>query len=202
MDTKPNKSIDWELIERDYRAGLLSVREIAASQGITHGAINKRAKRDGWERDLKAKIQAKADALVSKREVSKLVSADRAATEKGIVDANAQRIADVRMDHRTDIRRSRDLAMSLLQELEVQTGEISLFEELGELLRSEDDKGVDKRNDIYMKVISSAQRIDSMKKLAETLKTLIGLEREAYGIGGGDAEPNNVPAGLSHFYGE
>lgn len=68
------KTPDWERIEADYRAGLLSVREIAASQGITHGAINKRAKRDGWERDLAAKIRAKADALVSKREVSTLVS--------------------------------------------------------------------------------------------------------------------------------
>lgn len=42
--------IDWELIERDYRAGVLSVREIAASQGITHGAIGKRAARDLWVR--------------------------------------------------------------------------------------------------------------------------------------------------------
>ena len=65
---------DWEAIESAYRAGVQSVREIAAQHGITHGAINKRAKRDGWERDLKAKIKAKADALVSKREVSTLVS--------------------------------------------------------------------------------------------------------------------------------
>lgn len=59
------KQPDWEAIERAYRAGLLSIREIASTQGITHGAINKRAKRDGWGRNLKAKIQAKADALVS-----------------------------------------------------------------------------------------------------------------------------------------
>ena len=59
------KQPDWEAIERAYRAGLLSFREIASSQGITHVAINKRAKRDGWERNLKAKIHAKADALVS-----------------------------------------------------------------------------------------------------------------------------------------
>ena len=64
------KQPDWEAIERAYRAGLLSIREIASAQCITHGAINKRAKRDGWERDLKAKIKAKADALVSKRTVS------------------------------------------------------------------------------------------------------------------------------------
>lgn len=52
---------DWERIEADYRAGLLSVREIAASNGVSHVAIGKRAKRDGWERDLQAKIKAKAD---------------------------------------------------------------------------------------------------------------------------------------------
>lgn len=176
------KRPDWESIERDYRAGLLSVREIAASQGLTHGAINKRAKRDGWERDLKAKIHAKAEALVSKREVSKLVSAERVATERAIVDANAHLVADVRMLHRADAARSRRLAVALLEELEQETGNIALFHELGELLRNPDDKGQDKRNDLYMKVISSAGRIDSMKKLAETLKTLIGIEREAYGI--------------------
>ncbi len=64
------KQPDWEAIERAYRAGLLSIREIASTQGITHGAINKRAKRDGWERDLRAKLQAKADSLVSKRTVT------------------------------------------------------------------------------------------------------------------------------------
>jgi len=173
---------DWERIEADYRAGVLSVREIAASQGITHGAINKRAKRDGWTRDLSAKIKAKAEALVSKREVSSQVSADTAATERLIVEANAEVIAGVRMAHRSDIARSRRLAMSLLEELEIETGNLDLFTELGEILRSEDDRGQDKRNDIYRKVLSGAGRVDSMKKLADTLKVLIGLEREAYGI--------------------
>jgi hypothetical protein len=186
---KEAKNVDWELIERDYRAGVLSVREIAASQGISHAAINKRAKRDGWERDLQARIQAKADALVSKREVSKLVTTERLVTEKAIVEGNAMRIADVRMSHRSDIARMRRLVISMLEELEIETADISLFKELGDLLRSEDDKGQDKRNDLYQKVISSSQRIDSMKKLAETLKILITVEREAYGItDGGEKE--------------
>jgi len=50
------------------------------------------------------------------------------------------------------------------------------------LMRSEDDKGVDKLNDLYRKVIATPQRIDSLKKLAETLKHLIYLEREAFDI--------------------
>jgi hypothetical protein len=86
------KQPDWEAIERAYRAGLLSIREIASTQGITHGAINKRAKRDGWERNLKAKIQAKADALVSKRTVSTEVSTKQADTVREIIEVNAEAI--------------------------------------------------------------------------------------------------------------
>jgi hypothetical protein len=185
---------DWERIEADYRAGILSVREIAASQGITHGAIQKRAKRDGWVRDLSGKIAAKANALVATCEVATQVATEKAATDKLIIDANAQVIAQVRLTHRSDIARARKLCMSLLQEIEVETDNVDLFEQLGELLRAEDDKGQDKRNDVYRRVISGASRIDSMKKLADALKVLIGLEREAYNIGetGGQQGGNNA----------
>lgn len=193
---------DWERIEADYRAGLLSVREIAAAHGITHGAINKRKIRDGWERNLSARIQAKAEALVSKREVSTLVSTDSVATDRAIVEANAEVIAGIRLSHRKDIARSRRLAMALLEELEIVTGNRELFDELGEMLRSPDERGNDKRNDLYNKVISSAGRVDSMKKLAETLKTLVSLEREAYGLTAEQGNPGEeVPTSLDHFYG-
>lgn len=196
MAQKEKAAPDWERVEADYRAGVLSVREIAASQGISHTAIQKRAKADGWERDLAAKIKAKADSLVAKREVATQVATERVETERGIVEANAEVIANVRLTHRGDIRRYRELANSLLQEIEVETGSLDLFEELGEILRSEDDKGQDKRNDIYRKVISGASRIDSMKKLADTLKVLIGLEREAYGIGETDKPASGDAAAL------
>jgi hypothetical protein len=174
---------DWERIEADYRAGLLSVREIAAAHGVSHTAIQKRANKEPkWERDLGKRVQAKADALVAKREVASQVATEKAATDAAIVDANAQVIANIRLAHRSDIARSRKLAMSLLEELEIETGDLDLFRELGEILRSDDDKGQDRRNDLYNKVISSAGRIDSMKKLSETMKTLVGLEREAYGL--------------------
>lgn len=174
---------DWERIEQLYRAGVLSVREIAASCGVSHTAINKRAKTNGWDRDLKAKIQAKADSLVSKAEVSTQVSTEALATERGIVEANAQVIASIRIAHRTDIGRSRRLANKLLDELEGLTDNRDLFEQLGEMLRNEDDKGQDKRNDLYMKVIDLPSRSKTMKELAETLKNLIALERQAYDVG-------------------
>lgn len=189
------KQIDWERIELDYRAGVLSVREIAAQHGITHGAINKRAKRDGWDRDLSAKIKAKADTLVSKAEVSKEVSAEKADTERRTIESNAQAIADIRIGHRKDISRLKSLVMALLKQLEDETGDPETFSALGEMMRREDDKGVDKLNDLYHKVISLPQRIDGIKKLSETLKTLISLEREAWGLASEEDKPSATPFG-------
>ena len=185
MSTSPAKKpvVDWERVEADYRAGLLSVREIAAVHGISHTAIQKRANKEPkWERDLSKRIQSKAETLVAKREVATQVATDRVATDAAIIAANAEVIAGVRLNHRKDIARYRSLALSLLSELEVGSADPGLFEDLGTLLRQEDEKGQDRRNDLYNKVISSAGRIDSVKKLAEVLKILIGLEREAYGI--------------------
>src|SRR5271169_5361586 len=53
------KSVDWEAIEREYCAGQLSVREIAETCGVSHPAILKRAKRDGWERNLSDAVRDK-----------------------------------------------------------------------------------------------------------------------------------------------
>ena len=176
------KPVDWERIELDYRAGILSVREISEARGVSHTAINKKAKALGWERDLKAKIKAKADALVSKAEVSKVVSKEKLETEKNTIDTYGQVIADVRLGQRNDINRARRLANKLLDELEGLTDNRELFAELGELLRTEDSNGQDRRNDLYQKIIDLPSRSKTMKEMSDTLKTLITLEREAYDI--------------------
>ncbi|WP_156461890.1 hypothetical protein [Rhizobium sp. Leaf321] len=47
---KENKPIDWDGIERDYRAGAMSVRDIARWYSVSHTAINKKAKAEKWLR--------------------------------------------------------------------------------------------------------------------------------------------------------
>lgn len=178
------KVIDWEKIELDYRAGVKSLREIAAEHDISDGAIRKRAKRDDWSRDLSAKINAKAEDLVRKELVRSEVRTQTAISEKETIDANAHQQAAVRLSQRKDIQRSRSIAMQLFDELEHQVGvaNVELLEDLGELMRREDDKGQDKLNDIYHKIISLPGRVKSMKDLSDTLRTLIALERQAFGL--------------------
>ncbi|MCB8475874.1 hypothetical protein KGG49_13370 [Klebsiella aerogenes] len=173
---------DWEAIETAYRAGVMSLREIASQHGISEGAIRKRAKRDDWSRDLNAKIQQKADDLVRKQEVRKQVRNESTLTERVLIEATAEVIATVRMEHRGDIRRARELTNTLFDELGAQCADVSALEQLGDIMFVPDDKGRDRLNEIYQKVISLPSRVKSMKDLSDSLKTLIGLEREAYSI--------------------
>lgn len=204
MDDKPKPqaekpSADWERIEQDYRAGLMSLREIASPYKITETAIRKRAKRDGWSRDLEAKIQARADELVRKAEVRKTVRNDAAITDRQIIESNAERIAQVRGEHRAIGNRVGTLGLKLLTELELQSANPEDLEKLGELMRDADENGMDKLNDLYRKVISTPSRIDSAKKAAETLKHAIGMEREAYGMDSKAGEGDNtVKGGVSY----
>ncbi|EOG1842526.1 hypothetical protein [Enterobacter hormaechei] len=173
---------DWEAIETAYRAGVMSLREIASQHGISEGAIRKRAKRDDWSRDLNAKIQQKADDLVRRQEVRKQVRNESTLTERVLIEATAEVIATVRMEHRGDIRRARELTNTLFDELGAQCADVSALEQLGDIMFDPDDKGRDRLNEIYQKVISLPSRVKSMKDLSDSLKTLIGLEREAYSI--------------------
>lgn len=179
------KQPDWERIEQLFRAGLLSVREIAAACGVSHTAINKRSKAEGWDRDLNAKIKAKADSLVSKREVSTKVSTETLATERGIVEANAEVIADIRLAHRGDISRSRRLTNKLLDELEALTDEQGTIKQLIEQMKDGDHEDGEAMSDMLAlanKMGALPTRTKTMKELAETLKTLVVLERQAYGL--------------------
>lgn len=186
------RQIDWEKIELDYRAGIKTLRQIADEHGISHTSVKKKADKENWDRDLSARIEKKAEILVSKSEVSNEVSNQKKVSEKQIIDANAQAIVEVRLSHRKDIAKAKNLMNLLLDELESQTVARELYEQLGELLRQDDEKGVDKLNDLYQKVIGTPSRVVSMQKLADTMKTVITLEREAFNIGK-EAEKTHDP---------
>lgn len=185
------KKVDYAQIEPDWRAGLLSPQQLAENYtkatgiNVSRNAIIKHFAKQDIKRDLKAKIAAKAESMVAESMVTGKVSIATLAKEKEIVDANALDVATVQISHRKDIARYRDMTNKLAAEIAAQTDMLSDYENLAVLMAAPDDKGVDKLNELYRKIISTPSRIDSMKKLAETLKSLIALEREALGIGSG-----------------
>lgn len=86
------------------------------------------------------------------------------------------------MAHRADMRCSCGLTKKLLEELEQLTDHRDLAESLGEMMRSPDAFGNDRLSDLYHKIIALPNRTKIMRELAETLKTLITLERQAYNL--------------------
>ena len=181
----PGKVVpDWERIELDYRAGVKTLRQIAEENGISHTLVNRRAKKEGWSRDLSAKIKARADELVSKSSVSSAVTVETKIAERKVIEANAQAVADVRLAHRKDIHRARRLTNALLDELERQTDPetVALLSEFGALMRTPDDKGADKLNDLYHAIISLPERSKTLKVLTESLQKLVDMERQAFGM--------------------
>ncbi|EMM2539436.1 hypothetical protein SNM64_05715 [Klebsiella pneumoniae] len=179
---------DWEAIETAYRAGVMSLREMASQHGISEGAIRKRAKRDDWSRDLAAKVKERADDLVRKAEVRKQVRTETALSERVLIEATAEVVAAVRMEHRGDIRRAREITNALFDELGAECADVDSLRKLGELMLSPDENGRDKLNEIYHSIISMPERVKAVKALSEALKNLIGLERQAYDIDGPEGD--------------
>ena len=175
-------AIDWQAIELDYRAGVLSYTEIGALHGVSKGRISQVAKAKGWEQDLKAKIHAKAEAKLNAAAVNSTLNSFNEVSQRQIIEAGSDRIARVRLEHRKSIARGHALCEALMAELEAQTFDKVLMEQLATLMRKPDDEGHDRLNEIYRKVISMPGRVDTAKKLIETMKSVVSMEREAYGI--------------------
>ncbi|PXW42068.1 terminase small subunit [Klebsiella oxytoca] len=73
------KKPDWEAIRREYETDGVSARKLAEKYGLSHTAINQRAKNEGWQKPAK-KIPEKT---VSTRKVStKKVESKKAETRK------------------------------------------------------------------------------------------------------------------------
>ena len=197
MSARP-KNVDWSAIERDYRSGVLSLRELSKRHGINHVSIKKRADKEGWGRDLAAKIQAKAEDIVNKWSIAYIANAPAVGNDRQAIEANGNLVANVRLTHRRDIKRLLTLSASLLSELELQCIDPALLARFGELMRSPNEFGADRLNDLYAKIISTPVRVETTKKLAETLRLAIGLEREAWGIDKdkGDEKPTSALASL------
>lgn len=185
------KKVDYERIEPGWRAGVLSPHQLAAQYTedtgvkVSHAAIIKHFTKLNVPRDLNAKIQAQADAMVTKALVTEKVTKDRLVTNEGkIVNAGAEQVFEIRLFHRKSTARLQAIIAAQMEELEASSGpeQAQRLRDLGELMRNENDNGSDKLNDIYRAVIGLPDRSRVAKQLAETLRIAIDLERREFGM--------------------
>jgi uncharacterized membrane protein YccC len=173
---------DWDAIEREYRLGVRPNTAIARSFGITEGAIRKRARVEGWTKDLTAQVKAKADDLVRKREVRTLVRQEQRVTERKEVEIAALQQVDIRMGQRRDIVKARNLLNDLMADIEQATSAAA------EPVPAAEQTAADRAKQHESRHRALGVRVANVKTLSEALRNLVALERQAFGID--DAPPD------------
>lgn len=172
---------DYDWATAQYRSTNRPLADIANDIGVSRSRLFDYFSREGISRDLSQQIAHRREQILAHESVD-MTNGMMPTDDESVVAINATMQAILVREHRQDIRRMRLLALALLNELEQQTITADWFEDLGTILRDEDEKGRDKLNDVYKYVISTPGRTESLKKLAEVLKILITLERQAFGM--------------------
>jgi MarR-like DNA-binding transcriptional regulator SgrR of sgrS sRNA len=179
---------DWDAIERDYRTGKFTLRELAAKYDVSHQAIAKRSKTKGWTQDLSVAIKqatnAKLVAELVNHEVAK-GGQEVANTVLAAADLNKQVI----LRHRTDILEARSVAFDLLAELRASAMLVEHQDLLAEILAGEDPttKQDFKARQTVARALELGNRVGCVKALSEALTKLQAAERKAFALD--DDEP-------------
>lgn len=187
--------IDWASIELHYRANKRSLDDIGKEFGISKGRISQVAKKEGWVRDLKAKIDAQAQAKVEQevaREAAKQQALNdptkQAAKRLGehfVVEANANIVASAELVQRSDVILGLDVNRGLLQEIATLSN--PRFADMLETLAIEFDESgpgptgawkTDKNNELYRYIISLAGRCKMAKDVAASHTAYIATQRK------------------------
>ena len=155
-DTQPRRRVDWDAVERDYRATQMTLRELGDKHGCDHAAIARKAKKDGWQRDLTSAVRIATNARVIEEVVTKAVNnsqQDVTSTIAAAAEVNTRII----MKHRRKL--------SDLHEL-VEVAKAKL-EEIGDALTD---------------VREVATFVQAVGNLTTSTKALIEQERKSFGL--------------------
>lgn len=180
------KKVDWNQVGIEYRAGILTSVAIGKNHGISHTAVNKRAKAEGWTRDLSKRIDAARAAKVSRAMVSPKVAEQLKATDEQVVQATADVQVTALGKHRGYICGSFDTMAKMSAELGALSN--SDLQEALELVR--DEKMADLSNQqaktALYKAHASAMAIGSRasagRSIVSSIAILIDKDRQNLGI--------------------
>lgn len=170
--TDEKRPVDWAEIERDYRTGTMSIRELAAWYGLSDTAIRKRAKKEGWERANASEG--------SRREPPREPEPEKVYVGTVLTPENTTPEAIV--------GRGRNLVMRMMDELDATTSRLGELEAL--IVSATDSADAGRQREAMMQALSLKQRSDVIKALATAAKTL--AETPAASAGGKKAEKQNA----------
>ena len=175
------RRVDWEAVERDYRTGKFTLRELAEKNKVSHQAISKKADKLGWTQDLAVAIKQATNAKVVADLVDKEVAKGGQAVANTVLAA-AEVNTRVILGHRTGLQAITNVKRTLLNQIEQAAANMTDLAEIIEMVRNPDDNGIDRANDALRKAMSRSALVDDLKKLADVDEKVRKGEREAFGL--------------------
>lgn len=180
------KPIDWESIEREYRTGQVSVREIARVHGISDNSIRKKATKEAWPRDVSNEVRKEVRAQLVRSEV-------RDPNMRTAIHEAAARGVEVIRQHRKTLSNGQALTNRLLDELDATTSHVGELAAMIEADVANDKDG--KRKASMERAISLPARAQVMSNLANAAMRWVNLERQAFNLDESPSEAREVVSG-------
>lgn len=182
---------DWDAVERDFRTGKFTLRELGNKYGVSHAAVGKKARDNQWQQDLTEQIRQATNAKLTAELVSNEVDKGFHAVSE-TVQAMAEVNAIVIRGHRKDAAATRNVAAALLDELASQAMLVEHQELLAAILAGSgaEPKDEARARAVVYKALDVGSRISSIKALSETFTKVQAMERTAFKL---DNEPTKPP---------
>lgn len=160
--TLARSRVDWDAVERDFRMGKFTLRELGAKYHVSHAAIGKKSRDNNWQQDLTLQIKQATNAKLTESLVSKEVDSGFQAVSTAVQIA-AEVNKQIIIGHRI---RLQDLAKAVDQAKDK-------LMVLGEGVAD---------------IREAAVFVQAVGSLSSATKTLIDQERKAFGLDDGQPE--------------
>lgn len=181
------RKVDWDAVERDFRATQMTLRELGAKHQADPAAIHRKSKQNGWTRDLTPAVRQATTAALIQSAVNEQVNASQQEVNNTVLVV-AELNKQVILGHRADVKSLRNLTAGLMAELAQSALAATEQDELAALLVTLQSGEVmtgdrlTKAQALVRKSLELPGRIASAKALAETFTRLQLLERTAFGL--------------------
>lgn len=182
--------VDWELIEKEYRVGQSTLRQLAATHHVDPAAISRMAKRKGWVQDKRAEVKARSEAQLLQASGKPLLTTvtGKSTPLDQVIDDAASARTQIILAHRRDALRGRTLALRMMDELDVMTTAPALLRDLQDCLTKCMAGGevpewlTASAERALQGALTVNNRAAVLKSLSESITKFVAIEREAFGI--------------------
>lgn len=177
--------LDWDAIEKDWRAGVLSMPEMAAKYNTTSSNIRNTAKRKHWVKD--EAMRAGVRQVVVVKAARPHSEPDEPVSMEGVFEGLAEMGANILGSQRKDICKMRDIVRLMAKEMREQMENMPEIEEAvmqyfsAKAAMNPIQAGIFKQQmQQALFALGLGSRAKTMLNLTAALDRLIAMERTSY----------------------